>query len=262
MNRKMVLLDVDGTILAGDTLPRDAADAIRTLRARGHLAVFFTGRPYLHVPAAVRELGFDGCICTFGGYIRIGQCVLQDFQPPAGEARAVVQLVREKGLDAVYEASDGVWFDLSRPLPPFLRELKRHFAALHMDTDRSIDASPDFSFDKLCVWTNEHSDLPAFQRQVSTWLCRVGKKENMEEWAAKGISPGESARSVMRRFGVEREDCYALGDSVNDLPILRCAGHTVAMGQAPEELRKQVEFVTKPVEGGGLAFALRHYGLI
>ena len=84
----------------------------------------------------------------------------------------------------------------------------------------------------------------------------------MEEWTVKGLSTGKSVQLVMDRLGADRSDSYALGDSTTDLPMLRCAAHTIAMGQGPEELKRQVDFVTKPVLEDGLAFALRHYGLI
>lgn len=261
MARKLVVFDVDGTIVSGNVLPQSAVNAIRQIRANGNLAVFFTGRPYTHVDPRVREIGFDGCICTMGGYICIGERVVRDIRPPAKHARKVVELVREAGLDAAFESMAGIQFDLTRPLPAFLQGLKRHFTELGFDTNRSID-EPDFSFDKLCVWTNENSSFQGFDEQVSAYLDCIGKKENMEEWGAKGISTVESVQMIMEHFGVNKEECYAIGDSTNDLPMLRCAAHTIAMGQAPEALKCQVDFVTRAIEADGLAYAMEHYGLI
>ncbi len=196
-----------------------------------------------------------------GAYIRIGDEILQDIRPPAEQAHAVVNLVREAGLDVAYESSDGIAFDLTRPLPKFLQGLKAHFDAIGFETERNVDGA-DFSFDKLCVWTNERSTFEGFEHKVSLYLDRIGKKENMEEWVARGVSVTESVHRVMDHFLTARCDCYAIGDSVNDLPMLRCAGYTMAMGQAPEALKAQVDFVTKPIDQDGLALAMKHCGLI
>ncbi len=40
MGRKLVILDVDGTIVAGRNLPESAVDAIRKMRANGHRVIF------------------------------------------------------------------------------------------------------------------------------------------------------------------------------------------------------------------------------
>jgi Cof subfamily protein (haloacid dehalogenase superfamily) len=261
---RMVIFDVDGTILTRDNqIPESAARAIRSVRRNGKVALFFTGRPYAHIPKAVLEIGFDGCICLMGGYIRIGDEVVQDLRPSPEVAGRAVALVRECGLDAVYEAASGAYFDGARPLSPFLARLKAGFEERGIATAGDIDAA-GFTFDKLCVWTNGHSDLEQFEqfeREAASFLGIAGKKRNMAEFAAKGISARESVREAMRRFGVSEQDCYAIGDSISDLPMLRCAGHSIAMGEAPEELKAQVEFVTKGILEDGLAFAMEHYGL-
>lgn len=53
-----------------------------------------------------------------------------------------------------------------------------------------------------------------------------------------------------------------MGDSVNDLPVLSCAGHTAAVGNADAALKAAVDFVAPPISEGGLAEALKHFGLI
>ena len=261
MGRKLVVFDVDGTIIAGNTIPDSAVAAIRTLQGNGVATMFFTGRPYTHVDPRIREMDFDACVCTMGAYIRIGGEVVRDVRPPAGEARAVVEAVRAQGLDAAYESQEGVSFDMTRPIPPFLQGLKSHFDEIGFDTNLGVDRE-GFSFDKLCVWTNENSSFEGFDERISPYLDRIGKKENMEEWVAKGLSTVESVNLVMARLGIDRADSYAMGDSTNDLPMLNCTAHTIAMGQGPDALKTQVEFVTRPILEDGLAHALRHYGLI
>lgn len=261
MNRKMIIFDVDGTICAGSLLPSSAARAIRSIREAGHIAVFFTGRPYTHVDRRVTDIGFDACVCTMGAYIRIGDRVIQDLKPSPGDTRKIIEIVRGSGLDAVYESDKGVGFDRSRPFPQFLEGVKKHFLDIGLDTDMDIDGE-GFSFDKLCLFRSEESCFEAAEERLPEYLELVGKKENMEEWAVKGLSTRSSIEIIKEFFHMDKENCYAIGDSITDLPMLEAAAHTIAMGQGHEELKEKVEYVTAPVDEDGLARAMMHYGLI
>ena len=55
---------------------------------------------------------------------------------------------------------------------------------------------------------------------------------------------------------------YALGDSGNDLPIMREADVAIAMGNAHDEVKAIADYVTGTVQEDGVATALEHFGLI
>ncbi len=52
------------------------------------------------------------------------------------------------------------------------------------------------------------------------------------------------------RYGVPLARVLAIGDSYNDLPLLRAAGFAVAMGSAPESLKAEADAVVADVEAG------------
>ncbi len=62
----------------------------------------------------------------------------------------------------------------------------------------------------------------------------------------------------MDHLGCRREDCYAIGDSTNDLPMLLKRPHSIAMGHAPEEVKALASYVTDDIEQDGLAKGLAH----
>ena len=48
---------------------------------------------------------------------------------------------------------------------------------------------------------------------------------------------------------------------MNDLSMFQYAAHTIAMGNHAKGLEPFTEYVTAEVEKGGIAQAIRHYGL-
>ena len=81
--------------------------------------------------------------------------------------------------------------------------------------------------------------------------------------AVPGVySKATGIRYVMEYFGAELSDCYAFGDSINDMEMLQYVPHAVGMGNAVPEVLQIVEYQTTDVLQDGIANALKHYGLI
>ena len=80
--------------------------------------------------------------------------------------------------------------------------------------------------------------------------------EIMPEGAAKGAALGE----LCTYMGIPIENTVAIGDYFNDIELMRAAGHSVAMGNAPKEVQLAADTVTGRCLDGGVAEVL--YGLI
>jgi hypothetical protein len=51
----------------------------------------------------------------------------------------------------------------------------------------------------------------------------------------------------------------AVGDGLNDISLLETAGLAVAMGNAPDEVKKVADHVTLDVDHSGLAVAIEKF---
>ena len=71
MRKKIVFLDVDGTLtLPSGDVSQYVKDAISFVRKNGHYVFLCTGRNKSSV-SELMSIGFDGIICSAGGYIEI-----------------------------------------------------------------------------------------------------------------------------------------------------------------------------------------------
>lgn len=67
---------------------------------------------------------------------------------------------------------------------------------------------------------------------------------------------------MLHHYGLTRSQSIAFGDGGNDIDMLRYAGIGVAMGNATDETKQAADYVTGSVDDGGIAQALRHFGVL
>ena len=76
------------------------------------------------------------------------------------------------------------------------------------------------------------------------------------------FSKGTGIDLIRQQLGVPLEDCYAFGDSRNDMTMFEHVGHSIAMGSAPEDVKAACSWVTARPEDDGIKKAMIHFGII
>ena len=79
MDRKLIFLDIDGTLVAALSRPTpQVRQGVRQARALGNLVFLCTGRNLPIIGPDILEIGFDGIVASAGGYVSVGDQVLFD----------------------------------------------------------------------------------------------------------------------------------------------------------------------------------------
>jgi hydroxymethylpyrimidine pyrophosphatase-like HAD family hydrolase len=73
------------------------------------------------------------------------------------------------------------------------------------------------------------------------------------------VDKGVALREVAAHYGIPMDRVAAIGDSYNDLPLLRVAALRIAMGSAPPELKAEANAVVGDVEHDGVAEAIDRF---
>jgi Cof subfamily protein (haloacid dehalogenase superfamily) len=83
---------------------------------------------------------------------------------------------------------------------------------------------------------------------------------SMLEVLPPGASKGQGVALLLEHLGIAPEDAMAIGDAENDLGMLRLVGTSVAMGNAPPEVRRAALHGTASNDDDGAALAIeRHF---
>lgn len=118
---------------------------------------------------------------------------------------------------------------------------------------------------KLLI-VDEPARMPQLQNEVQGLLgpaVEVAQSYPMFlEIVNSQVSKGKALAAVAQSLGIAREEVMAVGDGMNDLPMLAWAGTSFAMAHAPEGLKRVATYVTEQGAGYGVAEALERMGLL
>ena len=93
MDRRLIFLDIDGTLLPpGDMLiPESTLAALNCARANGHKLFLCTGRNYRMTEPLLRHGCFAGAVCSAGGYVLCDGKTLVDIPMSRSRPKACAQ---------------------------------------------------------------------------------------------------------------------------------------------------------------------------
>lgn len=256
-----MFFDIDGTLMEDSPthfVPASTPAALKRAREAGHLLYVNTGRPVVNVDADVRVLGFDGYICGCGTYIECGGEELFYATNPPELCREIVRLNRACNASPLYERRDTVFFDPEARVLPYLAELREDFRTQGKNISRTVDEA-DFSFDKFVIVYDQQTDLDRFRAGIAPYFTFIDRGWGFAEMVPLQYSKKTGIDFVLKHHGLRREDAYAIGDSLNDLPMFEGCGTSVAMGNG-EKLIPHADYVTADLWHDGIAQALEHFG--
>ena len=110
MDRKLIFLDVDGTLTAPGAYvpPESAVRAVKKARELGHKVFLCSGRNH-GMLEPLHKYGFDGGIASCGGYVYAGDKVIYDCPLTEEQQDKVITLLSNEGVFLSIEGRDYVY---------------------------------------------------------------------------------------------------------------------------------------------------------
>lgn len=268
---RILALDVDGTLLdrSGRLRPQTVR-AVARAAASGIRPVLCTGRRYRRALPIAQELGVEApLVCNSGAIVKDpnGHRTLWRADLDPGLVAELLSLYAERdelAVSFIDRSPDGADFVVVRD--PTGRPLVDDYLGQnrpHAEIDPDWPASPERSGPHYHICTI--GDLATmlqvrdavesrFGSRVTTFVQRSPRYlGTMCEVLRHDASKWSALLHLAELWGVDPAEIVAVGDDMNDLPMLAGAGLGVAMGHAPEEVRAVADLVTLDEENDGLA---------
>ncbi|MBS6194929.1 MAG: HAD family phosphatase [Clostridiales bacterium] len=263
MSKKALFFDIDGTLLSEVTgqVPESAIESLKKAHKQGHLTFINTGRTICSIPAELKSLPFSGFICGCGTYITYGDEVIFSRSIPHERGREIIRTIQECNGDMVLEGQEDCYFSLRRSRFDALEMTRRYFEPMGLGIETYVE-NDNFDFDKFVIYVDDKTDQKTLFSRLEKDLSIMDRKNGFYELVPKEYSKASAIGYVLDYFSVDLDDAYVFGDSSNDLSMFAYVPHAVAMGNHDEVLDPYTEFVTKTVEDDGIAYAMKHYGII
>ncbi|MEE1085649.1 MAG: Cof-type HAD-IIB family hydrolase [Schaedlerella sp.] len=263
MKRAALFFDIDGTLLDNKTwtIPESAIKALKKARENGHYLFINTGRTFSGLSAVRKQFEFDGYQCGCGCHLVYQGEVLLEQHVERERGKEILKKMRECNVFGAVEALETIYFPTEKTTIPLLEWEKIYYIENGMGELVDFD-NAEFTYDKLFLFTDEKSDMETFSRFVCEDMEVIDRGNGNYEVAQKAFTKGTACELMRKMLGLELDQIYVFGDSMNDLEMFRFAKHTIAMGEHAKGLEPYTEFITKNVEDDGIAFAMKYYGLI
>lgn len=265
---KMIAIDLDGSLLTSNKeLSSYSLKVLQEAIARGIEIVIATGRAYRGLPEEIKEIKGIRYVITSNG--------AKVFEFPAEKILHQRNLPKQKALESLaifkkYDTLPEVYYHGQGYAP---EGMKSSIPRFNPDPaiQRYIRDTRVFVPD---VWELVDQTVEDLEKAQAHFACLKERKTAWAELAeisgitiasslhynieinAGGTNKGASLLAIGKLLGIAQEEMMGIGDSGNDLALLRVVGHSVAMGNADEEVKAIAYYVTSTNDEDGAAKAI------
>lgn len=245
----LLAFDLDNTVVTrGDEIPPRILRAVHTAKRAGHHIAVLTGRPNASALPFVRQLGVSGPYAINHGAVVVGGDgeILSRFLIAAEVALALIQTYGIGwGLEYAFMKGDDIFVnDPHDPRWGWAHTLNRN--VLTFDPEAVTDA------DKVVF--GAEAEGPRMLKELNRnypKLMTYYWPDGFFEITGEGADKGTALACICEELGVPQRDTIAFGDGVNDVAMMRWAGHSVAVGEShPDVLAASDEQIAEPEQDG------------
>ncbi len=271
MAYKLLALNIDGTILKNNgRLPKETKEAVEFVKKKGVYVTLITSRNLLAARKIAKALKLDSMLITFQGAI-IGKSLNEKiYEAVIPEERTfnIVQVLEnfscnirlmherysignrkkvQKDLVAKTVLSSG---------DPFF------YPTQFVDSLGDVLRDDPLTVPKIDVYFangKERQEAAAVLREAFPNIEIIMQPNGKMEIVPQGVSKLAGLRRLGNHLGILLNEMVVIGDGIDDIPAIEAAGLGVAMGNAPAEVKKVADWVTRSNEQLGVAYMIKEH---
>lgn len=259
MSYKMIILDLDDTLLRNDgTISARTKAALKRIQADGMKVVLASGRPTFAIRSIADELElkkYGGYIISFNG-ARIESCET--------EKEIYSANIKKENVHELYNLSKeyGAFIQTYSNIHIIASEANEYTDMEKQITGMDIIIPEDFK-SYVCedvvkvIVLQEPSRLKEIEAR---WKPIIGDRMYMTiskpfflEFMNSNVDKGKSILRLAGQLGICAEEIIAIGDSYNDISMIKMAGLGVAMQNAAASVKEIADYITDDNEHDGVA---------
>lgn len=277
MDSKVVFFDIDGTLVSKNgQVSKRVQEALVKLKENGHYMILCTGRNQTGIKS-LRSLGFDGVICSAGGYVEVNNRVI--FQSHIDNKD--IQMIREvfERNHVLYTMEADIEAYESQEMGDYVLKLFFEKQDNNSEIERlkqqrqkdlyiySLDEYTNQPIQTICYIAKNKESIQEPQEIISK-RCQFLIYQQMNkdfingEVMKKGVHKGTGVEKVMEAIHLPMENSIGFGDSMNDLEMIKTCHYGVVMENGDPLLKDHASAVCESVDDDGVYHELKRLQLI
>lgn len=276
---KAVFVDLDGTLLfdAG-TITNRVSRSFMEARNAGIKVIVCTGRVAHESDFAIEAIGANECFIANNGLSIYSDYknrkLLYDRRLSLDTGVRFARYIEDNYPIYIQAYIDEYAYNSEKVVPYFstsgMPVASQKFFTSNMVV---VDNLPAFMEDnkkeayKFLVGTEDHSLLKSIRIEIDRMFPDIDTLSSQPyflEVLPKDVDKAQAVRLVRDYLGLSRDEVMVIGDSENDLGMLREGGLSVAMGNAYDEVKELADVIAPTNKEDGAAWAveelLKHLG--
>ncbi len=279
MKRKIVFLDVDGTLIDYEAkCPDSAKEAVRKAREAGHKVYICTGCSKAEI--LQRDLpALDGMIGGNDAYVEDDGQVVMHQGLTAQQTRDIVDWCRKRGLGLYLESNAGMFCD-DNMIVQGPEAMVKYTMGKGADLSQAKDSSSQFlsqmihlpyedmgrdDVNKISFILSAYQDhldsATRFPDLIANTWGGKGEHALYGDLGPAGITKKHAIEVLLTHLGADIADTISFGDAKIDLSMFELCAYNVAMGNGGPEIKAAADLVTADVNDDGLYKAFESLGL-
>ncbi len=262
---RLLLADVDGTLLTRDKVLTEAAKSVvRDLQRDGIAFAITSGRPPRGMSMLIEPLALKSAIAGFNGGVFVNPdfSIIESHTLDLATAKQTAKLILDHGLDVwVYTKEE--WLIRDKDAPHVAREtwtVKFDAKVVASFTDAHL------AYAVKIVGISDNLDLvAACEKAAQKTLGEKASSARSQPYYLDVTHPkankGTVVETLSRLLNIAPAQIATMGDMPNDVLMFRKSGFSIAMGNASDEVKAQASAVTDSNENEGFANAVRKFVL-
>lgn len=265
MSFKLFVSDIDGTIIpAGKKMSEENIEAIHKMVDAGIVFTLATGRMYSATLPIARQLKLNVPIIVYNGAaIKTveGEMIHSECLQPE-LVREIIKFFREKNYYLQTYSDDVLRYPFKGKYSE-LYEKALKISGVESGWDGLLEHTENV-FKLLSITDNIDETNKLIAEVKAEFGDKIDSFKSADQFAeivAPGVSKASALKFLAKKFGAEISETVAIGDSENDIPMIKAAGLGIAMGNATDDVKAACDVLTGICEENGFADAVYKYVL-
>ena len=264
MKYKMIVLDVDGTLLTDEqTISARTRATLLKVQQMGVRVVLASGRPTHGVMPLARALELDkngGFVLSYNGaqiiHVPTGERVFERRIDPQFMAY-LERGARKRGFTIFTYREDRIVTSNAQNVHV---QHEAKLSGMRVEEAANWAEAVDFSPCKVMLVSDDEAALVGLEehwrRRLAGVLDVLRSEDYYLEVVSESVDKSNTLTVLLEKEGIDLTDVVAIGDGVRDVPMLQLAGLGVAMGNAQDSVKACADVVTLTNVEDGVAVAL------